>query len=275
MGFLGVAHPVKHRHLSLSVTLRLLEAMWVARERTTAEKTRLRQFFFEWLRTQAADVAEAKALGVNILDTCQLNLHHPECRALLLILRGYVPEEIVHVWRRRLTQLQLPAQVSPTTLLDKMPYEDFFAHVRAVCPEKSIANMLQLRFTLYRHCDSTDFQVTLSEVFQDDSYFVRLLKLQWLQEVEAFTLLAIEGIREVADEKRNVVSLVKAMNVMRRLDPALGDEVVHKYISQGCQKPVIDVATADEGTMVHLNEMLARFRSTVLLRRCSPEDAVA
>ncbi|KPI86800.1 hypothetical protein ABL78_4124 [Leptomonas seymouri] len=273
MGFLSVVQPIKHRHLSLNVTLQLLKAMWVARELPTTEKTHLRQFFLEWLRTQAADVTEAKELGINILDTCQHNLHHPECRVLLLVLREYLPEELVHVWRRRLELLQLPAQVSPSTLLDKMPYEHFFAHVRAVCPEKSIASMLQLRFAVYHRYVDADLQVTLSEVFQADSYFVRLLKLQWLQEVEKFTLQVVEGIREVADEKRNVVSLVKAMNVMYSLDPALDDEAVQRYISQGCKKSVIDVATADEGVTTHLDLMLARFRSTVLLQRRSPEDA--
>ncbi|KAL7703506.1 Translin-associated factor X-interacting N-terminus [Lotmaria passim] len=274
MGFLGAVQPVKHRHLSLGVTLRLVEAMWQARERPTTEKTRLRQFFLEWLRTQVADVAEAKALGVNLLDTCQHNIHHPECHALLLVLRGYLPEEVVHLWRRRLAQLQQPAQVSPTTVLDTMPFEDFFTHVRTVCPEKSIANMRQLRFAVFHHCANADFQVRLSELWQDDSYFSRLFKYQCLQEVEKFTLQVVEGIREVADEKHNTVSLVKMMNVMRGLDPVLSDEEIHTCLSQCCQKPVIDVATADDEVTAHLDVVLLRFRSSVLLRRHSPEDAV-
>lgn len=274
MGFLAVTQPVKHRHLPLDATLRLLRAMWLARDRPTTEKTRLRQFFAEWLRTQAADVAEAKALGVNILDTCQHNLHHPDCRALLLVLRGYLPEELVHVCRRRFEQLQQPAQVAPNTTLDKMPFEDFFLHVRNVCPEKSIANMLQLRFTVFHGCTDANFQVALAGLFQEESYFERLFKAQWLQEVESFTLRVVEGIRAVADEKHNVVPLVKVMRVLHDLDPALGDEEVHKSISQGCQKPVIDVATADDNTTAHLDMILTRFRSTVLLHRRSPEDAL-
>lgn len=273
-GFLGVGQPVKHRHLSLAVTLRLIEAMWQARERPTVDKTRLRQFFQEWLRTQAADVVEAKALGLNIIDACQHNVHHPECRALLLILRGYLPEEVALTWRRRLAQLQQPAQVAPLTTLETMPYEDFFSHVRAVCPEKSIANMLQLRFAVFHHCADAEFQVKLADVFGDDSYFVRLFKLQCLQEVEKFTLQVTEGIREVADERHNTVALAKVMQVLRGLDPVLSDEEVHTYISQSCQKPVIDVATADDNVTTHLDVMLARFRSTVLLQRRSPEDAV-
>jgi hypothetical protein len=275
MGFLAALQPVKHRHLSLDATLRLVEAMWQTRERPTTEKSRLRQFFAGWLRTQSADAEEAKALGINILHACQHNLHHPECRALLLILRDYLPEEVVHVWRRRLAQLQQPAQVPPTPMLDEMPFEDFFARVRAVCPEKSVANMLQLRFSVFHHCADAKFQVALREVFHDDSYFVRLFKLQWLQEVEKFTLQVTEGIREMADKKHNTVPLVKVMSVLRSLDPALSDEQVHTYVSRGCQKPVIDVATADDCVATHVDALLARFRSSVLLQRRSPEDAVA
>lgn len=273
-GFLAATLPVRHRHLSLDVVLRMVRAMWAARDRPTTEKTRLRQFFAEWLSMQAADPAESKALGLNILDTCQHNLHHPECRTLLLVLRGYLPEELVHVCRRRLAQLQHPAQVSPTTLLDKMPFDDFFAHVRAVCPEKSIANMLQLRFTVYHRFTDANLQVTLPELFHDDSYFVRLFRQQWLQEVESFTLRVVEGVREVVDEKHNSVSLVKVMSVMRGLDASLGDEEVHKWLSVCCQKPVIDVAMADDSTSTHADALLARLRSVVLLKRRSPEDAL-
>nr|CAJ2475578.1 unnamed protein product [Leishmania braziliensis] len=270
MGFLSATLPVKHRHLSLQVTLQLMESLWTARAQAL-DSLRLPQFFLEWLQTQAGNPKEAKALGVNLLDTCQHNIHHPDCRALLAVLKGFLPEELVHMCRRRLAQLRFSTAKSTATLHDKMSFDAFFAEVRAVCPEKSLANMLHLRFTVFRR-RNTAGEVELSHVLSEDSYFVTLFKWQWVQEVEAFTLRVVEGIRDEGDEKRNIVALNKATRLLQRLDAALG-EAVYTYVSLACQRPVIDVSTA-EGVTVPLNAMLLRFRSSVLLYRRSPEDVM-
>ncbi|CAJ1989896.1 hypothetical protein conserved [Leishmania donovani] len=270
MGFLCATVPVKHRHLSLPVTLQLMESMWTARAKAP-ESSRLPQFFLEWLQTQAGNPTEAKALGVNLLDTCQHNIHHPDCRALLAVLRGFLPEELVRMCRRRIAQLRLSTVTSAATLHNKMAFDAFFVEVRAVCPEKSLANMLHLRFTVFRSRNEAG-EVELDHVLSEDSYFVTLFKQQWLQEVEAFTLRVVEGIRDESDEKRNSASLAKATRVLQRLDAALGEEV-YTYVSLASQRPVIDVS-ATEGTTVPLDAMLRRFRTSVLLYRRSPEELV-
>ncbi|KAG5501384.1 hypothetical protein JKF63_03196 [Porcisia hertigi] len=268
MGFLSATVPIKHRHLSLEVTLQLLELMWKAREQNLTS-SRLQQFFLEWLQTRAGDPGEVKALGVNLLDTCQHNIHHPDCRALLAVLKGYLPEEMVHMCRRRLAQLRRSTAISAATLHEKMSFDAFFAEVRAVCPEKSLANMLHLRFTVFRSRTEAG-EVDLARVLSDGAYFVTLFKLQWVQEVDAFTLRVVEGIREEGDVKRNCVPISKATRVLQQLDTALGGEVF-KYVSLASQRPVIDVTNAEEDT-VPLDTLLCRFRTSVLLYRRSPED---
>ncbi|KAK7201817.1 hypothetical protein NESM_000248400 [Novymonas esmeraldas] len=273
MGFLAVTAPVKHRHLSLAVAVRLIESMWVARTLTPDTPSRLPAFFLEWLRLQSGDATEAKALGVNILDTCLHNIHHPDCRALLAVIKGFLPEELVHLCRRRLDHLRRSTATSAATLHDKMAFDAFFAEVRAVCPEKSLANMLHLRFVLFR-CRTDAGEVDLSRVLSNDAYFVMLFKQQWVQEVEAFTLRAVEGIRDEGDAKRGLVSLAKAARVLQGLDPVLGEKEVFKYISLACQRPLIDVASAAATMTTPLEAMLTRFRTSVLLYRRSPEDVV-
>lgn len=273
MGFLAVTQPVRHRHLSLAVTLQLLETMWDARA-LSPDSPRLPQFFLEWLRTQSGDPAEAKALGVNILDTCQRNCHHPECHGLLAVLKGFLPEDVVHEGRRRLNRLRRSASKAPATQHGKMAFDAFFAEVRAACPEKSVANMLHLRFTVFRR-SGADGQVELAELLHDDAYFVLLFKQQWLQEVDAFTLRVVEGIRDEGDSKRNLVAVAKATRVLRDLDAALSEEEVYTYISQASLRPIIDVSSAADGLMTPLEAMLTRFRTTVLLYRRSPEDVIA
>ncbi|KAG5500918.1 hypothetical protein GH5_04504 [Leishmania sp. Ghana 2012 LV757] len=268
LGFLSATLPVKHRHLSLQLTLQLMESMWRARAQVR-DGPRLPQFFLEWLQTQAGNLTEAKALGVNLLDTCQHNVSHPDCRALLAVLRGFLPEEAVHVCRDRLAQLRRTTATSAATLHGKMAFDAFFAMVRAVCPEKSLANMLHLRFTIHR-CRTGTGEVELDQVLAEGAYFVRLFKQQWVQEVELFTLRVVEGIRDEGDEKRNSVSLTKATRVLQRLDASLSNEV-YTYLSLACQLPVIDVCSA-EGVAVPLDAMLLRFRTSVLLYRRSPED---
>ncbi|GET89674.1 hypothetical protein, conserved [Leishmania tarentolae] len=270
MGFLSATLPVKHRHLSLQVTLELLELMWRARTQALSS-SRLPQFFLEWLQTQAGHPTEAKALGVNLLDTCQHNIHHPDCRALLAVLRGFLPEEMVHMCRRRIAQLRLSTSKSAATLHDKMAFDAFFNEVRTVCPEKSLANMLHLRFTVFRSRNEAG-EVELDHVLSEDSYFVKLFKQQWLQEVETFTLRVIEGIRDESEDKRSSISLVKAASVLQRLDAAMGEEV-YTYISLASQRPVIDISVT-EGVTVPLDAMLHRFRTSVLLYRRSPEELV-
>ncbi|KAG5475266.1 hypothetical protein LSCM1_03377 [Leishmania martiniquensis] len=269
MGFLCATVPVKHRHLSLQVTLQLMESFWRARAHAR-DGPRLPQLFLEWLQTRAGNLSEAKALGVNLLDTCQHNIHHPDCRVLLAVLRGFLPEDLVYMCRNRLAQLRRSTSTSAATLHGKMAFDAFFAAVREVCPEKSLANMLHLRFTI--HCRTRTGEVELDEVLSEDAYFVRLFKQQWVQEVEGFTLRVVEGIRDEGDEKRNSVSLTKATRVLQRLDAALGSEV-YTYISLACQRPVIDVSSA-EGVEVPLDAMLFRFRTSVLLYRRSPEDVM-
>lgn len=272
MGFLNATQPVKNRHLSLKKVLDLIEEMWSMRERSMSA-ARLTDFFADWLQTQTGNLDEAKALGVNILHVCQYNLQHPECRALLVLLRGFLPEQLVLSWRKGLLDLQQAAEASLNTVAHKMPFEEFFTEVRRVCPDKSIARMLQLRFYIYRHLSSAG-TVDLNTVLRRDSYFVFLFKLQWMQEVESFTLQVVEGVREISDPGKNTVPITKSVDVLRALDPSLSEEYALRCIAECAQKPLIDISSAGEIGVARMDVVMQRMRSAVLFRRWSPADAL-
>lgn len=263
--FLKACEPVKNRHLRRAELLQLLDRLWETREHKTTT-TRFQAFFVQWLESETGSTLVAQELGINILHGCQRCLDHPECRGLLAVLRGFLPEDLVLCWRQLLRQLRQGCETSLALVGDDLPVDVFFGTVRAVFPEKPLGNMLQLRFYVFRHYGLTS-TVNVATLLGPESYFVVLLKQQFLQEVEAFTLAVVEGIRRVADHPLGTVPLNRAMDVVSQLEPEMGRERLHKLFAEACQRSKVEVALAPDATTVRLQPMLQRFRSAVLLRR--------
>ncbi|EPY20918.1 hypothetical protein STCU_01186 [Strigomonas culicis] len=269
--FLKATQPLRNRHLSRRDVVSLVTRFWEERERqVNSSGIQTQPFFLEWLTKESASAYTAKELGLNLLMGCSRHVDHPDCRTLLQALRGFIPEAVVPASRRLLRHLRKCCDTS-TDLINgtHLPFEVFFDLVRVVYPEKSAANMLQLRFFAFRECRET---VHIGTMLDPASYFVVLLKQQFYREVEQFTLAVVEGIRETADAVGNSVTIANAIKVIQSVDPAMNQAMLHALMAEACQRSVVDIATTSDSTTVRLEVLLNRFRTAVLLRRCSPVD---
>ncbi|CAD2215377.1 hypothetical protein AGDE_08281 [Angomonas deanei] len=267
--FLEVCHPVPHRHMTCASVTTLVANFWDDREKERSKGRRIREFFMDWLRTQSGGVEKGRELGLNLLHSCQRFMKEPECRVLLFALRGFLPEVLVSAVRRLIKQLIQMLDSGVERNGDCVSFEDFFSVVRRVFPEKSMTNMLQLRFHVYRLNAN---EVNIKSLLQPDSYFISMLKNQFALEVEEYTLSIVEGIRRVADVSGNNVLLAKVIDVFHTVDPGMSREGVHNYVADGCQKTLMDIATLDNSATIRLDSLLTRYRTCVLLRRSTPPN---
>lgn len=269
MFLLKACAPVRNRHFGRRQILALVEDLWDARGRQTTY-TQLQVFFTDWLSSQSGGGAALKELGCNLLYGCQRNLDHPECRALILLLQGFLPEELVTSWRRMLRHLEREAETSPSHLVGEVLKDVLLQQIRSVWPEKHRAHMLQLGFYLYRLYPDRD-TVPYMSILAADSYFVTLLKQQYLREVESYTLQVVEGIRRLG-AGRSAVLLSKVFQLLESLDPGMSQETICNYLAGASQQTVKDVAAKDLVTTARLDVLLPRLRRNVLLRRTTPPD---
>lgn len=270
MSCLALSEPVKNMHLTLSSVHQLLDKIWSERE-SKPSYNRLQLFFLQWLEKETGNAENAKELGANIIAICRVNFTDPDCYLFVHALKNFLPEEIALTWRKGLRHLARHCE--QTALFENEEHvvsvKGLFECVRSFFPEKPLEHMLQLQFCMHRETGGAE-SVPWKDVLDESSNFVRLLKKQFTQEVERFTLLVIEQLRkEAIPSKETHIEVRKVFEVLKKSDPYLPDHTVRRLTADGCLKTIRDVAVADEKQIAALSTVTTRFRSVVLLRRAS------
>ncbi|CCW71137.1 unnamed protein product [Phytomonas sp. Hart1] len=268
LAFLKACAPVKNRRFRQDVILKLIEDLWDSRERQL-NYSKFQNFFIEWLTAKSGCSSGMKELGVNFLQGCQRNSHHPDCRVLLQILRGFLPEELVRSCRQQLRMLFETCRDSTELLNGEIPISVVSDIIRSIWPEKYHAHMLQLRFYAYRHTSQPD-KVNIDDLFSSNSYFVTMLKSQYFREVEEFTLSVVEKVRMSSIEDNGMISVAIVIEIIKKLDDGLTGEIISRLLSNAFKKTIVDILSSD--VPIRVDDILHHFRSSILLRRVTPPD---
>ncbi|RNF08747.1 hypothetical protein TraAM80_02590 [Trypanosoma rangeli] len=266
LSFLKVCHPVRNLRMTREVVVSALREFWSLRQ--LQFHVPLKSFFMEWLHKKVGPGKAAEEIGLNLLSVCQRNLDDPECRAMLLVLRSFLPEDVVLSWQKDIKELEGACQDSPH-LVDGTIETAFIENaLRIVMPEKSYVHMLELRLYLWRLSEGSG-RVPIDVLFNESGHFAHMLRRQFLYEVEEFTLQVVESIRLLSKDS-TTVRLHDITETISKLDGGIPKGTLHRLVAEATQLTAIDVVKADADFRVKLQTVLHRFRSAVLLRRATP-----
>ncbi|KEG15126.1 hypothetical protein DQ04_00181190 [Trypanosoma grayi] len=266
LAFLKVCRPVRNLRLKKGEVISMLRSFWLSRQ--AHRQVSLRHYFLDWLRQQAGTAKAAEEIGVNMLRVCQRNHEDPECRATLLALHFFLPEDVIVAWQRDIRELEEVCRDAPRTLGGMTDSSLVVNALRTTMPDKKYVHMLQLRLYLWRISEGTG-RVSVDLLFDKDSHFVCMLKKQLLFEVEEFTLQVVESIRSASEDSKTV-RLQDITNIISALDSDIPKGTLHCLVAEATLLTAMDVATASASFTVKLQPVLHRFRSSVLLRRTTP-----
>ncbi|KAG8347066.1 putative Translin associated factor X interacting N terminus [Trypanosoma vivax] len=265
-GFLRACKPIRNRHMKCEQVAEILNKFWDARQFN--RQTQLKRFFLEWLQNEAGSEAAGQDLGMNILHTCERNPDDPYCRSMMLVLNSFLPEDVVMVFRESIGQMEKKCVDELSDSMGFVQVPQFWDLVRNNMPEKTYEHMLHIRFYLSRHVD-VNGKLSVRKLFDKNSYFIRMLKKQFLCEVERFTLQVIEAIRTVSEDEENV-RLCDVREALSSQDRGIPKGSLCRLVAEATELTAMDVATAEPTMTVKLQPLLRRFRSAVLLRRVTP-----
>ncbi|CCW61023.1 unnamed protein product [Phytomonas sp. EM1] len=268
LAFLKACVPVKNKHLRQDVILKLIDDIWEARERQMSFSS-FRNFLLEWLTSKSGSLVGMRELGINLLQGCQRNSHHPDCRVLLQVLRGFLPEELVRSCRQLLRSLLSTCEISTESLNGEISISALSDVIRSLWPEKYHSHMLQLCFYAYRH-SSQPGKVSINELLGSNSYFITLLKHQYFREVEEFTLCVVEKVRAASEGGSGMIPVSSVIQIITKLDDGLTGEVISGLLSDAFQQTIMDVRSSD--VSLRVDDLLQRLRGNILLRRATPPD---
>ncbi|RNF14162.1 uncharacterized protein Tco025E_05928 [Trypanosoma conorhini] len=266
LSFLKVCHPVRNLRMSREVVVSTLREFWSSRQMQSYVP--LKTYFMDWLRKKVGPGKAAEEIGLNLLSVCQRNPDDPECRAMLLVLRSFLPEDVVLSWQKDIRLLEDACNDSSRAADGAIQTAFVENALRVVMPEKSYVHMLELRLYLRRLSEGSE-QVPIDVLFNESGHFAYMLKKQFLYEVEEFTLQAVEAIRLLSEDS-TTVRVNDVTETISKLDGGIPKGTLHRLVAEATQLTAMDVATADANLRVKLQTVLHRFRSAVLLRRATP-----